>query len=59
MNNNNKAEYIKYIRIIKFMIKHNIPAKPKFFALLLIKELLETKNTDLVSNFAKKCMDRF
>ena len=41
------------------MIKHSIPAKPKFYSLLLMKELLETKNTDLVSNFAKKCMDRF
>lgn len=41
------------------MIKDAIPAKPKFYALLLIKEMLESKNTDLVSNFAKKCMDRF
>lgn len=41
------------------MIKDNVPAKPKFYALLLIKEMLETKDSVLVGIFTKKFKDRF
>ena len=46
------------MRIIKFMIKDRIPAKPKFYALLLIKELMETKKSQIVDYFIKKLMSR-
>jgi hypothetical protein len=45
-------------RILKFMIKDKIPAKPKFYALILIKELMETQKPVIVEYFIKKLMSR-
>lgn len=36
------------------MIKDKIPAKPKFYALLLLKEMMETKDKTVVGYFATK-----
>ncbi len=46
------------VSIIKQMIKERMPAKPKYFALLLLKELMATKNSFIVDYFAKKLMMR-
>lgn len=55
-----KFETIKeVIRVLKFMIKDKIPAKPKFFALLLIKELMRTEKKPIVEYFIKKLLSRF
>lgn len=36
------------------MIKDKIPSKPKFYALLLLKEMLATKDKTVVGYFASK-----
>ena len=58
MNENNKEKIHEVIDIIKYIIKDAIPAKSKFFALLLLNELLETKNSTFVNYFIKKILRR-
>ena len=36
------------------LIKDKIPAKPKFYALLLLKEMIATKDKVVVGYFASK-----
>lgn len=47
------------IRVLKFMIKDKTSARPKFYALVLIKELMELKKPEIVEYFIKKLMNRF
>jgi hypothetical protein len=47
------------IRVLKFMIKDKISARPKFYALILIKELMELRKPEIVEYFIKKLLDRF
>lgn len=52
-------EYLKdVLRVLKFVIKDKIPAKPKFYALLLIKTIMDNKIKTLVEYFVKKLMSR-
>lgn len=46
------------MRIVKFLIKDRITAKPKFFGLLLIKEFMETRHPQIIEYFTKKLMSR-
>ena len=54
----NKEKISSIIRVIKKIIKSKIPAKIKFFSLLLLKEIMETKENYLISYFIKKLKDR-
>ena len=40
------------------LIKDKIPAKPKFYALLLLKEMIATKDKVVVGYFASKLRQR-
>lgn len=52
-------EYIKdVLRVLKFLIKDAIPAKPKFYGLLLIKCIMERAQRPVVEFFMKKLMSR-
>lgn len=54
-----RIEEVKdFMKIIKEMIKDKIPAKPKFYALLLLKEIMDCKKTPIVEYFIKKMLDR-
>lgn len=46
------------LRVIKHMIKDKMPAKPKFYGLILLKEMMETKERNLVDYFTKKMLNR-
>jgi len=47
------------IRVLKFLIKDKTSARPKFYALVLIKELMELKKPEIIEYFIKKLMSRF
>lgn len=54
-----KFEELKdLMRIIKKMIKDKMSAKPKFYALLLLNEIMNSKKTVITEYFIKKLMDR-
>ena len=46
------------MKAIKFMIKDNINAEPKFYGLQVLKELMKTQNKEVVEYFIKKLMSR-
>lgn len=46
-----KKEITKMLLVIKDLIKDAIPSKVKFYVLLLLKELMETRNKLLVELF--------
>ena len=54
----NKEKISTIIRSIKSLLKDKIPAKPKFYTLLLLKEIIKTKENYLISYFIKKLKDR-
>ena len=55
----NKMQVVReYIAVIKYMIKDKIPSKPKFYALLILKELMELENREIVDYFVKKMINR-
>lgn len=54
-----KIEDVKdVIRVIKAIIKDNIPAKPKFFVLILLRDLMELQRKPFTDYFCKKIIDR-
>lgn len=56
---NSKLEELKdFMRIIKKMIKDKLPAQPKFYALLLLRQIMILKKTQITEYFIKKLMDR-
>ena len=46
------------VRVIKFMLKDKLPAKPKFYSLILLKEMMETQDKSLLEYFGKKMLNR-
>lgn len=55
---NNKKKIHEVVRVIKSIIKDKIPAKPKYYSLMLLKDLMETQNKILISYFEKKLSER-
>lgn len=52
-------DYVKDVmRIIKYVIKDKIRAKPKYFALVLLKELMRSREKQVVEYFVKKLLSR-
>lgn len=47
----NKKEINSIIIVFKDIIKDNLPAKVKFYVLLLLKELMESRNKNLIECF--------
>lgn len=60
IESNNKNKIKEILKVLKYLIKDKeVPARPKFYALLLIKEMLEIKNSLFVTLFTHKFKRRF
>lgn len=56
--NNETAKGAEAIAIVKELIKEKIPAKPKFYGLCLVRDLLETRRPGIIAAFTEKLMER-
>ena len=57
-NAKNKSEINLYIDAIKMLIKEKCPVKPKFFGLMILRDLMELNDANIVKHFATKLSER-
>lgn len=55
---NDKKKNESIVLVLKDIIKDQIPAKLKFYSLLLLKELLESRNKIFFESFQKNLLER-
>ena len=58
LKNSEKSKIKDIMAVIKKVIKEDIEAMYKFFALLILKEIMESKSSFVVDYFIKKLSDR-
>ena len=58
VDNNNLSTVKEYIAVIKYMIKDKLSSKPKFYSLLLLKEIMEIDHPEIIEYFTKKIINR-
>lgn len=55
---NNFSQIKEIMRVIKFIIKDKIEAKVKFYSLILLKEIMKSKQKKVIEYFIKKLLSR-
>ena len=57
-NATNKSEANLQIDAIKMLIKEKCSAKPKFYGLMILRDLMELNDPHIVKHFATKITER-